>query len=112
MTAQTLFDTAEALVAPGKGILAADESTGTIGKRFAALGIENTEQNRRDYREMLFSAPGASEHISGVILYDETLRQKASDGGTIVELLTNRESFRESKLTRALTRWQARLERW
>ena len=90
MTAQSLIDTAEALVAPGKGILAADESTGTIGKRFAALGIENTEQNRRDYRELLFSAPGVSEHISGVILYDETLRQRASDGGTIVELLTNR----------------------
>ena len=91
MTAQTLFDTAEALVAPGKGILAADESTGTIGKRFAALGIENTEQNRRDYREMLFSAPGASEYISGAILYDETLRQNASDGATIVELLAGRD---------------------
>ena len=90
MTAQTLVDTAKALVAPGKGILAADESTGTIGKRFAALGIENTEQNRRDYREMLFSAPGASEYISGAILYDETLRQKASGGSTIVDLLTDR----------------------
>ena len=90
MTAQSLVDTAEALVAPGKGILAADESTGTIGKRFAALGIENTEKNRRDYREMLFSAPGASEHISGAILYNETLRQKASGGGTIVDLLASR----------------------
>ena len=90
MTAQTLVDIAEALVSPGKGILAADESTGTIGQRFAALGIENTERNRRDYREMLFSAPGASEYISGVILYDETLRQKASGGGTIVDLLTGR----------------------
>ena len=90
MTAQSIVDTAEALVSPGKGILAADESTGTIGKRFAALGIENTEKNRRDYRELLFSAPGASEHISGVILYEETLRQRASDGGTIVELLTGR----------------------
>ena len=90
MTARSLVDTAKLLVAPGKGILAADESTGTIGKRFAALGIENTEDNRRDYREMLFSAPGASEHISGVILYDETLRQRASDGGTIVDLLTGR----------------------
>ncbi len=90
MTAQSLVDTAAALVAPGKGILAADESTGTIGGRFAALGIENTERNRRDYREMLFSAPGASERVSGVILYDETLRQRASDGSTIVELLTGR----------------------
>ena len=90
MTAQSLVDTAKALVAPGKGILAADESTGTIGGRFTALGIDNTEQNRLDYREMLFSAPGASEHISGVILYDETLRQNASDGSTIVELLRGR----------------------
>ena len=90
MTAQSLIDTAGAMVAPGKGILAADESTGTIGERFAALGIENTEQNRRDYRELLFSAPGASEYISGAILYDETLRQRASDGGTIVDLLAGR----------------------
>jgi fructose-bisphosphate aldolase class I len=90
MTAQSLVETAKLLVAPGKGILAADESTGTIGKRFAALGIENTEENRRDYREMLFTAPGSSDHISGAILYDETLRQKASGGGTIVDLLASR----------------------
>lgn len=71
---------ATAMVAPGKGILAADESSPTIGKRFAALGIESTEENRRSYREMFFSAEGIKEYVSGVILYDETIRQSASDG--------------------------------
>ena len=85
--AQSLVKTANALVAPGKGILAADESTSTIGARFAALGVENLERNRRDYREMLVSAEGASEFISGVILYDETLRQNCADGTPFVELL-------------------------
>ena len=83
-------DTAAALVAPGKGILAADESNRTIGDRFAALGVENTERNRRDYREMLFSSVGVEDCISGVILYDETLRQRASDGVPIVDLLLQR----------------------
>ena len=71
---------AEKMVAPGKGILAADESSGTIKKRFDAIGVESTEENRRSYREMLFTTPGASEYISGVILYDETIRQKTKDG--------------------------------
>ena len=88
--AQPLVKTANALVAPGKGILAADESTSTIGARFAALGVENVERNRRDYREMLVSAEGASEFISGVILYDETLRQNCADGTPFVELLNKR----------------------
>jgi fructose-bisphosphate aldolase class I len=79
--------TARALVAPGKGILAADESTGTIEKRFKAVGVQGTEENRRAYRELLFSAPGLGESISGVILYDETIRQKAADGTTLVEVL-------------------------
>ena len=87
---RSLASTANALVAPGKGILAADESTGTIGARFAALGVENVENNRRDYREMLVSTEGASEFISGVILYDETLRQKCSDGTPMVKLLEER----------------------
>ncbi len=87
---QSLVKTANSLVAPGKGILAADESTGTIGARFAALGVENTERNRRDYRETLVSAEGASEFISGVILYDETLRQNCADGAPMVELLEER----------------------
>ena len=88
--AQSLVKTAKALVAPGKGILAADESTRTIGRRFATLGVENTERNRRDYRETLVSAEGASEFISGVILYDETLRQNCADGTPIVEFLQGR----------------------
>jgi fructose-bisphosphate aldolase class I len=77
---------ARAIVAPGKGILAADESGGTIKKRFDSIGVESTEDNRRDYREMLFRADAAGA-ISGVILYDETIRQKAADGTSLVKLL-------------------------
>jgi fructose-bisphosphate aldolase, class I len=86
---QELEKTARELVAPGKGILAADESFGTIGKRFKAVGIESTEESRRRYREMLFSTEGIGEFLSGVILFDETLRQKASDGTPLPELLKN-----------------------
>jgi fructose-bisphosphate aldolase class I len=68
------------MVANHRGILAADESTSTIGKRFAGIKVDSTEENRRTYREMLFTAPGAAQYISGVILYDETLRQKTKDG--------------------------------
>ncbi|HWH35511.1 MAG TPA: class I fructose-bisphosphate aldolase [Acidimicrobiales bacterium] len=75
-----LTSTAQAMVAPGKGILAADESTGTIGKRFASINIESTEENRRAYRETLFTTPGLSDSVSGVIMYDETIRQSTSDG--------------------------------
>ncbi len=82
-----LAETARALVAPGKGILAADESTGTIKKRFESIGVANTEDNRRAYRELLFRAKGASSYISGVILYDETIRQKAADGTPLVKVL-------------------------
>ena len=72
---------ARGMVAPGKGILAADESTGTIKKRFDKIHLESTEDNRRDYREMLFRATEAMKNcVSGVILYDETIRQKAKDG--------------------------------
>jgi fructose-bisphosphate aldolase class I len=87
MDIATLSATAKALVAPGKGILAADESSGTIKKRFDSIGTESTESNRRDYREMLFTAKGASEYISGVILFDETIRQNAADGTPLVKLL-------------------------
>jgi fructose-bisphosphate aldolase class I len=83
----SLHDVARAIVAPGKGILAADESSGTIKKRFDSIGCESTEDRRRAYREMLFTAPGAAENISGVILFDETIRQKASDGRTLVSIL-------------------------
>jgi fructose-bisphosphate aldolase class I len=77
-----------AMVTPGKGILAADESTGTIGKRFDSIKAENTEDNRRDYREMLFrSSEAMRSHISGVILYDETIRQKAKDGTPLAKLI-------------------------
>jgi fructose-bisphosphate aldolase class I len=79
--------TARAMVAPGKGLLAADESFPTIEKRFKSIGLESTEQNRVAYREMLFSTPGLGEAISGVILFDETIRQKASGGTPLVELL-------------------------
>jgi fructose-bisphosphate aldolase, class I len=75
-----LEETAKALVAPGKGILAADESTGTIKKRFDTIEVESTEENRRAYRELLFTTEGAGEFISGVILYDETIRQSTADG--------------------------------
>jgi fructose-bisphosphate aldolase class I len=82
-----LAEVARALVAPGKGILAADESTSTIKRRFDAIGVENTEDNRRAYREMLFRTPRMAEYISGVILYDETIRQKAADGTPLVKIL-------------------------
>ena len=79
--------TARALVAPGKGILAADESLPTIEKRFKSIGIPSTEENRRAYRELLFTAPGFGEFISGVILFDETIRQKTAGGAVFVEAL-------------------------
>ena len=87
MTASELEATAREMVAPGKGILAADESTGTIQKRLESVKVESTEDNRRAYREMLFRAPGAGDHISGVILYDETIRQSGADGTPLVEIL-------------------------
>jgi fructose-bisphosphate aldolase class I len=82
-----LETTALEMTAAAKGILAADESTGTITKRFAAVGVESTEPNRRAYREMLFTAPGLGEHIAAVILFDETIRQSASDGLPFPEVL-------------------------
>ena len=85
-----LHDTARALVAPGKGILAADESGGTIKKRFDSIGLESTEEHRRAYRELLFGAPGAERYISGVILFDETIRQSAADGTPFPRLLEAR----------------------
>jgi fructose-bisphosphate aldolase, class I len=90
MAGDELAATAAALVAPGKGILAADESSGTIKKRFDSIEVESTEDNRRAYRELLFTTQGAAEHISGVILYDETLRQRAADGTPLPEVLAGR----------------------
>jgi len=87
MNLDDLNKIAQAMVAPGKGILAADESSGTIKKRFDAIGVESTEDSRRDYREMLFRSAEGMKHISGVILYDETIWQKAKDGTPLVELI-------------------------
>lgn len=85
---ETLESIAQAMVAPGKGILAADESSGTIKKRFDSINVESTADSRRDYREMLFRTDEAmKDHISGVILYDETIRQKAKDGTPLVDLI-------------------------
>src|SRR5215207_1089980 len=88
MNLTELNKVAEAMVAPGRGILAADESSGTIKKRFDTIGVENTEDNRRDYRELMFRSKDAmSKYISGVILYDETIRQKAKDGTPLVKII-------------------------
>ncbi|MGA2776256.1 MAG: class I fructose-bisphosphate aldolase [Steroidobacteraceae bacterium] len=80
MNQHELSAIARAMVAKNKGILAADESTGTIGKRFSGIKLESTEENRRTYREMLFTTPGVSDYISGVIMYDETIHQKTKQG--------------------------------
>ena len=88
--ANELHETAKALVAEGKGILAADESTGTIKKRFDSIGLESTEETRRAYRNLLFTTPGVEEYISGVILYDETIRQNALDGTPFPKLLASK----------------------
>jgi fructose-bisphosphate aldolase, class I len=85
--AHDLERTIQQILQPGRGILAADESTGTIGKRFASIGVENSEPNRRAYRDMLFTAPGMSEFISGVILYEETLGQSTAQGEPFPRLL-------------------------
>lgn len=88
MNRSELARIANAMVSPGKGILAADESSGTIKKRFDTIRLESTEEHRRAYRELLFTTPGAADSISGVILYDETLRQKTHDGVPFPQYLT------------------------
>jgi fructose-bisphosphate aldolase class I len=90
MPANELHETAKALVAEGKGILAADESDGTIKKRFDSIGVESTEEARRAYRDMLFTTEGAEEFVSGVILFDETIRQSSADGTPFPELLQSK----------------------
>ncbi len=87
MSIETLAETARAMVAPGKGILAIDESTSTIARRFESVGIASNEANRRAYRELLLTTPGLSEHISGAILYDETIRQATRDGVPFARLM-------------------------
>ncbi len=90
MAENGLVEIARALVARGKGILAADESDGTIKKRFDSIEVESTEENRRAYRDLLFTTPGMEEHISGVILFDETLRQSSTDGTAFPKLLADK----------------------
>ena len=90
MAGNELHETARAIVADHKGILAADESTGTIKKRFDSIDVESTEENRRFYRQLLFTAPGIEESIGGVILYDETIRQSADDGTSLAEVLASK----------------------
>jgi fructose-bisphosphate aldolase class I len=87
MNLAELNKVAQAMVAPGRGILAADESSGTIKKRFDAINVESTEDNRRDYRELMFRATEGMKSISGVILYDETIWQKAKDGTPLVDVI-------------------------
>src|SRR5216117_102616 len=89
MASASLEGTAVALVAPGRGILAADESHATIGRRFDALGIANSEETRRRYRQLLFTTKGIGDFISGVILFDETIRQTADDGRSFTEVLAS-----------------------
>jgi fructose-bisphosphate aldolase class I len=89
MSSEALEKTIAELIAPAKGILAADESSGTIEKRFKSINVASTEENRRNYREMLFTTPGLGEFISGVILYEETLRQKTKDGTPLPQVLTH-----------------------
>src|SRR5918912_763874 len=90
MAAQDLESTARALVAEHKGILAADESDGTIKKRFDSIGVESTEESRRAYRDLLFTTEGVDDYISGVILFDETIRQSSADGTPFPKLLEGR----------------------
>ncbi|WP_394001310.1 class I fructose-bisphosphate aldolase [Luteimonas sp. WGS1318] len=88
MSIEQLAETAQAMVAAGKGIIAIDESTGTLAKRFEGVGIANTEENRRAYRELLLTTPKLSDHISGAILFDETIRQSTRDGVPFAKYLT------------------------
>ena len=97
-----LIRVAREISAPGKGILAADESTGTIGKRFDAIQVENNVDNRRAYRELLFTAPQIEENISGVIMYEETIDQAAADGKNFVEGLRSRGIHAGIKLDKGL----------
>jgi fructose-bisphosphate aldolase class I len=105
-----LESTVEALLAAGKGILAAGESHATIARRFEPLGIAPTGENRRRYRQMLFTTPGLGRFISGVILFDETLGQRADDGRRFVEVLAEAGITPAIKSTGVPSRWRARRE--
>jgi len=97
-----LIQTAKDIAASGKGILAADESTGTIGKRFDQISVENNATNRRNYRQLLFTAPEIENHISGVIMFEETVDQATDDGTNFVKLLRSRGIHAGIKLDKGL----------
>jgi fructose-bisphosphate aldolase class I len=103
MNTSAMIETARALVAPGKGILAADESTPTMAKRLAAIGLESTEERRRDYREILFTTGGLGQAVSGVILFDETIRQATTDGVPFTEVLRRQGVIPGIKVDRGTT---------
>ena len=102
MSLNNIEDIAAYIVADGKGILAADESNPTCGKRFDSIGVESTEENRRDYREMLFRSKGMKGNIGGVILFDETIRQSAVDGTLLRDLITSQDALPGIKVDKGL----------
>ena len=102
MSLNSLEEIAQFIVAEGKGILAADESNPTCGKRFDSIGVESTEENRRDYREMIFRSLGMKNNIGGVILFDETIRQRAKDGTPLIELINNQGALPGIKVDKGL----------
>ena len=110
MSLNTLEEIANYIVSDGKGILAADESNPTCGKRFDSIGVESTETNRRDYREMLFRASGMQDNIGGVILFDETIRQNAEDGTSLVELIKRQGALPGIKVDKGLAPLESSLE--
>ena len=102
MEFNNIEEIAKFIVADGKGILAADESNPTCGKRFDSIGVDSTEENRRDYREMLFRAKGMKENIGGVILFDETIRQEAVDGTLLRDVISNQGALPGIKVDKGL----------
>jgi fructose-bisphosphate aldolase class I len=111
MNLKEIIKTAKTLVADDKGLLAIDESNPTCNKRFAAAGIPQTEEFRRSYREMIITTPGLGECISGLILYDETIRQKKKDGTLFIKAITDLGIIPESKLMLAQRIWRVTGER-
>ena len=103
MKFNSLNEIASYIVSDGKGILAADESNPTCKKRFDSIGVESTEENRRDYRELLFRAGGMKENIGGVILFDETIRQKAADGTSLVDIINSQGALPGIKVDKGLS---------
>jgi len=97
-----LIETAQRIVRPGFGILAADESTGTMGKRLAGINVENTEENRRAFRELVFTTPNMEKHISGVIMFEETLDQSSGEGKNFVQLLKEKDVYTGIKVDKGL----------